>query len=464
MGIRVGTGLPIDLGGTTVRWAAGLLAALLLGGTPTPARAQLFLASRPHPEFMIGPLFVRASVTPLLGPVTVDVQWSVVIPPTRSARRVEQDLYLLWPGSVTGDPSAGPPDPALARYVGARGFTATDEGRLPLFAHGLSQMGNGLAPEPVAGGAPFVTFVRGGGPLGLTPPATYIRIPWTPKLADRAWLMDLRLTINGLIKPKKASWVEQVFWGPRHVISISFNDVRHRAMFPMYFEHRDRVVRLADEPSQLLVNFADADHLKIDQVVPPSSSQRLSESLESTEVVSLFLDRSEGITPQVLKVQFGYFRGLQAWAPILIPILFFVLGNAAGPLLARFAMRAAKRVTARVQIGRGGHAPSGRETGVVLSREMLAHIIPGETRHEDVIRLCGPNAEEHQQLGSPERRTLVYRGRRVVPHRRRTFGWLATVSHWDMEHHEVEIEFEHDRVRNVQARVRRSRLAHPETG
>ncbi len=464
MGVRVGPELPAHRRVTAARSAAGLLAALLFGGTPIPAFAQLFLASRPHPEFMIGPLFVRASVIPSLGPVTVDVQWGLVIPPTRSAREVEQDLYLLWPGAVTGDASAGPPDPALARYVDTRGFAVIDEGRLPLFAQNLSQIGRELPPEPVAGGAPFVTFVKLGGPLGLTSPAAYIRIPWTPKLADPAWLMDLRLTTTSPIKPKKASWVERVFWGPRHVITISFNDVRHRAMFPVYFEHRARVVRLSDEPSQLLVNFADADHLKIDEVFPPSSSQRLSESLESTEVVSLFLDRSEGLTPQVLRVQFGYFKGLQAWAPILIPMLFFILGNAAGPLLGRLAIRAANSVAAHVQVGRRSTTRSGRDTGVVLSRDMLARITPGETTYEEVVRLCGPNAEEHQQLGSPERRTLVYRGRRVVPHRRRTLGWLATVSHWDVEHHEVEIDFEQDRVRDVQARVRRSRLAHPETG
>lgn len=443
--------------------AAGLLVALVLGGAPTPGHAQLFLASRPHPEFMIGPLFVRAAVTPALGPVTVDVLWSLVLPPTRSASAFEQDLYLLWPGAVKGAGGAESPDPALARYVEARGFVAIEEGRLPLFARGLYQMGDGQPPEPVSGGAPFVTFVRTGGPLGLTAPATYIRIPWTPKLVNPTWLMDLRLTTSGLVKPRKARWVENVFWGQRYVITLGFNDVRHRALFPMYFEHRDRVVRLADEPAQLLVNFADADHLKIDEVVPPSSNRRMSESLESTEVVSLFLDRSEGLTPQTLKVQFGYFRGLQAWAPVLIPLLFFVLGNAAGPLVGRLVRRVAQSVAARVRVGRPSRDWSGRESGVVLSREALGRITPGETTYDEVIRLCGPDAEERQLLGPTERRTLVYRGQRVVPHRRRTFGWLATVSHWNVEAHEVQIEFEGDRVRDVQAHVRRSRLAHPST-
>jgi hypothetical protein len=36
-------------------------------GSPSAAGAQVFLASRPDPEFEIGPLFVRASVEPSLG-------------------------------------------------------------------------------------------------------------------------------------------------------------------------------------------------------------------------------------------------------------------------------------------------------------------------------------------------------------------------------------------------------------
>jgi hypothetical protein len=37
------------------------------------------------------------------------------------------------------------------------------------------------------------------------------------------------------------------------------------------------------------------------------------------------------------------------------------------------------------------------------------------------------------------------------------------VSHWDVEHHEVQIDFEQDRVRDIQARIRRTR-AQPTTG
>jgi hypothetical protein len=437
-----------------------LLAGLLLWGVPTVAVAQVFLASRPHPEFAIGPLFVRATITRALGPVTVDVLWSVVVPPGRGRSALDQDVYLLWPGAVTANAGGGPPDTALARYVETRGFDVVAQGRLLLSAQSPSQIGRDAPPEPVAGGAPFVTFVQTGGVLGLTRPATWIRIPWTPRLADRGWLMDLRLTTEGLVKPKEATWVERVFRGDRYLFSLSFNDVRARAVFPMYFEHRDRVIRLADAPSELIANFADADHLTIDEVFPPTSGKRRSESLESTEVVSVFLEKSEGLTPQQLTVQFGYFSGVQALTPVLIPLVFFVLGNVAARLAGPIALWAARAVAARVQLARGSRTP--RPSGVILARETLARIVPGETTSEDVVRLCGPDAEYDEDLGAPDRRTLTYRGRRVVPQRRWSFGWLVAVSHWEIEHHEVRIELDRDRVRGVQARVRRARMPAPQ--
>jgi hypothetical protein len=229
----------------------------------------------------------------------------------------------------------------------------------------------------------------------------------------------------------------------------------------MYFQHRDRIIRLADEPAQLLVDFADSDHLKIDELSPPASKRQLSETRDKTETVSLYLERSQSLMPQTLTVQFGYFRGLQSWAPILIPALFFLLGNLAAPLLSNAAKRLASAMAARIHVGRGGDVPT-RERGVILTRETLAKLMPGETTYDELIRLCGPNFEQHEQLAAPNLRTLVYRGRRLIPERRRRFGWLATVDHWTVEHHEVEIDLEGDRVRDVQARVRRSRMANPE--
>jgi hypothetical protein len=438
-------------------WALGAL--LLLA--PAVAHAQLFIASKPDPSFMIGPLFVRASVTPDLKPVVVEILWSIAVPPGKTAVDLEQNLNLLWPGGLIADRTTGPPDPALERFVTQRGFSVIESGRLPLAAQHLYRLETDQPPVRIPGGAPFVTFVRDSGPLGLTPPATWIRVPWTPYMANRAYLMSLPLTTRGFIKPKRATWAERTFWGPRHRISLSFHEVRQRAVFPLYLEHRDRVVRLAEDPAQLLIDFADTDHLKIDELFPQSAKRQISETLESTESVSMFLD-AEGLSPQTLTVQFGYFTRLQSWAPILIPMLFFVLGNGAGVLVRTVTERISKRLAGRVKFGRPRETSQVRQQGVVLDEDTLRRIRPGATTYDEVLELCGRDVEERSRVTDPDHRSLVYRGRRVVPRRRQVLGWLATVRHWDVEEHEVEIELERDVVRDVQARVRRSRLASPE--
>lgn len=440
------------------RLAVSVITLLIAAATFEVCHAQVFLASRPNAEFMVGPLFVRATVTPDTEVVTLDVLWSLAIPPNVAGAAVEQDLFLLWPNAVDGDSSRGAADPALAAYVKSRGFTPIAEGRLPLLAKSLYRIGEELPPEPIKSGAPFVTFVRQGGPLGLTAPVTYVRIPWTPLLANRTWQMNLRMELTDLMKRRRATWIEDLFWGPQHTISLTFNDVRARALFPVYFERRDRVVRLADDPSQLLVNLTDADHLKIYEFYPGSARRRLSETLDSTEEITLFLDRSEGISPQVLTVQFGYFRGMRSWAPVLIPIAFFALGNLAMPIFMSLVRRVSAALKGRVQFGPGG---AEHQTGVVLSRDTLARIVPGVTTAEEVLRYCGPDVEEHEQLTEPSRRTLIYRGRRVAPQGRRALGWLATIRRWSVEQHEVEITLERNVVSDVQARVRRSPLAAP---
>ena len=85
-------------------WALGALLLLL---APAVAHAQLFVASKPNPSFMIGPLFIRAAVGPELKPVVVEILWSVAVPPGRTAGDLGQDLYLLWPGGLIADPAVG---------------------------------------------------------------------------------------------------------------------------------------------------------------------------------------------------------------------------------------------------------------------------------------------------------------------------------------------------------------------
>src|SRR5262249_50614093 len=155
----------------------------------------------------------------------------------------------------------GASDPALARYVESQGFDIVGEGRVALLGESLADGAAAAATDARAGTAPYVVFVQTGGAQGLSPPATFIRIPGTPRLADRASVMDLRFKMNGLIKPRKATWLERLVVGGQSTITISWNEMRDRPLFAMYFAHRDRVVPLADAPSELVVNFANSDRL-----------------------------------------------------------------------------------------------------------------------------------------------------------------------------------------------------------
>ena len=91
----------------------------------------------------------------------------------------------------------------------------------------------------------------------------------------------------------------------------------------------------------------------------------------------------------------------------------------------------------------------------ITGRDLL---LDSGAKAEEVLRLCGPDAEVVEKLDVRGRRTLVYRGRRVVPQPRRRFGWLSTVSRWDVEDHEVQIDLAGELVTDVKAQVRRARL------
>ena len=140
-----------------------------------------------------------------------------------------------------------------------------------------------------------------------------------------------------------------------------------------------------------------------------------------------------------------------------------MLGRATGPLIERLARGLGRSVFSRLRFG-GGAKAADRAEGAFLSREVLAQIVPGRTTYEEVLALCGRDAlEEQERLGAPERRTLVYRGRRVVPKRQRRLLWiLSSVSDWELEEQEVEIDMERGVVQDVQVRVRRARLPYPD--
>ncbi len=431
-----------------------LLAALLIG--PPASRAQVFLASKPEPEFSIGSLFIAASITKSLGPTPIDVQWSLVLPAKRRAADIAQDLYLLWPDAVTSPTPEGRPDPALEGMIAGDGISIVRSGRLPLGSRRVDHTGRSSTVEPVGDGAPFVTFVRKTNSGGLSNPGTLIRIPWHELLGDPARMATLRVMSSSVIRDKPQTWLEELFWGRRHTASLTFGDVRFSSLYGLYFEHRDRLIPMAGDLSQLTLRFGDADHLRLDEISPAGATSQRSQTRKETETVTLVLDKSDGLKPQLLRASFAYFDGLHAILPIAVTVAVFTLGHLGGPLVAAVFRRGAAAMARRVHIApRRGTAD--HTSGVVLSKETLGRITPGETTYQQVLALCGPHNEEHEQLKMPSRRSLIYRGRRTVPHQRRSFGRLATVSHWDIEQHEVVIDFEGDLVSDLQAHLRRSR-------
>ena len=431
--------------------------AIVLGLFTSPVTAQVFLASEPHPEFAIGPLFIVGIVRPDLGPVTVSISWSTVTPPSSPTDAAKQDLYLFWPAEVVAATAAGQADPTLARELEARGFTALSEGRLTLRKRDRAKLGTGADSDPVPAVASYATFFKRGTNPAQSGIGTFIKIPWTRQFADPLVLANLTMPVKDMITPRPATWVEELFWGRRWMLTLSSGSVGSLALYSMYFEHRDRVVRLAPDVSLLLANFTDADHLRIEEISPATATRRGSRVRAGSEVVSLALAPNEGVVPQILKVQFSYFSGRIAWRPILVSAGLLLLGNLAGVLM--FSREFSGVLRRRLHIGSARADKAARHTGVVLSPDTLAAIRPGESTYADVVRLCGRPEEETEEQGASPRRSLVYRGRRTIPERRLNLGWVATVNGWNAEEHEVVITLDGDRVRDVRSLVRRTRTA-----
>jgi hypothetical protein len=169
---------------------------------------------------------------------------------------------------------------------------------------------------------------------------------------------------------------------------------------------------------------------------------------------------ADGITPQHISVQFGYFSRLQGLMIVLIPLLLLAAGPALGPALGRAMPGLLARARARLHLGASGASP--RVRGVVLAPETLDRIVPGKTSREDVLRLCGREAEEEERRDQPDRRVLIYRGWRAAPETRRRMKWVATVEAWEIFVQEARIEIERDIVKDVQVLIRRSRGPNPE--
>jgi hypothetical protein len=438
----------------------GLLCAiLLLAATPATGHAQVFLASQPHPDFAIGPLFVVATIRPDLGPVNVSISFSLTMPPGQHSADIKQDLFLLWPYEVSDATMPGSADPALIREVERRGFAVTGSGRLSLGSRERMQLGTGTPPTRLPEAASFVTFTRGGGAAAQVGPSTYIKIPWNPTLGDPAGVTVLTLISRGLVTPKPATWFDEMFWGRRWVLAAGFGDIGSPVMpgFPLYFEQRDRLIRLGREYSIVVASFTDSDHLRIEEIGPSSATRRPSRLRAGIENVTMPIGPTEGVMPQMVKVQFSYFAGAIAWRPIVVSLVLLALGNLAGFIfLSRDVGRLLRQ---RLHVQRRHEPEFARLAGPPLPRTMAEQIQPGRTTEAEVLALGGPPDEERNRRGADTQRTLIYRAARRLPRTRMALGRLTTVRHWEEEHYELEIELEAGRVSAVQSRIRRARAA-----
>ena len=404
------------------------MAAFLCAVTPTAGYGQVFLASRPHPEFLIGPLFVVANVSPELAPVTVNLSFSLTVKPGVRKAGINQDLYLLWPAEVVESTAPGPADPQLIREIEGRGFAVTGSGRLLLRSRDRLQVGTTAIGDPLDVVASYVAYTRPGSQTGSV---TYIKIPWTPRLADQLAVVTLVLPLRGLIAPKASTWFDEFFWGRRQVITIGFGDLGPPVLglFSLYYERRDRVVHLAREYSLLIANFGDSDHLKIEEITPSTAVRRQSRVRAGGEVVALTLLPSQDATSQSLRVQFHYFSGRINWRPVVISALVLLVTNFAGVLM--FSLEINRRVRRRRRIRRRFAAAAVSVNGGVPSRDDLISQIPAGTRYDEVVARFGQPDEEHERVTPPGRRTIIYRA--------------ANGS----EQNEVAIELQDDRVREV---------------
>jgi hypothetical protein len=344
----------------------------------------------------------------------------------------------------------------VLRDIQDRGFVVTTSGRLVLRSRDRMQMGTGTPAEALPEVASFVTFTRPNASAQVGA-ATYVKIPWTARLADSRTVTVLALPARGLITPKPATWFEEAFWGRRWVLAAGYGDIGPLVMplFPLYFEHRERVVRLARELSLVVASFADAGHLRIEAIDPGTATRRPSRLRTGAEIVTMPLQPVEGIAPQLLKVQFSYFSGTIAWRPILVSLVLLALGNLAGIIL--LSRDVSQFLRARLHVRRRHEPEFARLAGGALPPALAERIVPGATTEAEVLALCGRPDEEGHQRGPGLRRTLVYRGTRRLPRSRRAWGPLATVARWEEEQHDLEIELDGDRVSAVLSRVRRQR-------
>src|SRR5204862_223350 len=140
-------------------------------------------------------------------------------------------LALFWPAEIAGATAAGLADPALVNHLESRGFSATSSGRLALRARSQSQLGLPMPADDLPVSASYVSFVRRDAPPQAGT-GSLVWVPPTPQMGDQRWVLNLTLPLRGLIGPKPATWLEELFWGRRNTLALSWGDGGSRRSNP----------------------------------------------------------------------------------------------------------------------------------------------------------------------------------------------------------------------------------------
>ena len=172
-----------------------------------------------------------------------------------------------------------------------------------------------------------MTFGDGGAVRGAIG-ATVIRIPWVPELGSPDWLVRLEIPVRDIIVPRPVTWIEDLFWGRWYVVTLAFGDLESLALYPFYFGVRDRVMPVAGDFSLLLIDFADARRLRVDETIPAIGAPTGGRGLAMTARRSPSrLAPSRGLLSQLLKVHFTYAPQRLPARPLLISAALVVLGG-----------------------------------------------------------------------------------------------------------------------------------------
>src|SRR6266481_1353127 len=205
---------------------------------PQSVSAQAFLAARPKPAFEVGPLLITATVTDAIAPRTpIRIVWGIV-PSSGADSGLGEDLYLLWPGQISGT-DASPAEPGLVSAVEGPGTRVTASGRLSLSSRSAVTLGSGTRAEAAPSGAPFVSFERKSNTTERVNVGSLIRIPWDPKFGERDRLMILEMNAHNQVRQHRSTWISELFFGRRYDVALSFNNVRVPPLFALYLRERE---------------------------------------------------------------------------------------------------------------------------------------------------------------------------------------------------------------------------------